>query len=854
MDGSAGGREEVHLLGHAHIDLAWLWTKDETIHLVCPGTFGYVLYLMGRYGFLKFAQSSAQIYEWMESEYPRIFEMIAEKVKAGAWEPVGGSWSEHNANLLSGETLVRQYLYGKMYFREKFGVDVEVAWLPDSFGFAWTIPQILRKCGIKYFLTSKLNWQIQRMDKPIPFPYHIFWWEAPDGSRVLAYLTPGGCNQVVDPIRILHQLDALKRKHGFPKLLVLFGHGDHGGGPNRDMIERALTLSSGGEFPHVSFTRAHDYFNMLEGASRDRPFPVYKDELYIKTHRGTFTTEARIKKFLRRAERWLLDAEKLSTLAMLLEGKPYPDDELLNAWKSLLYITTHDILDGTSIEHVYVDVFREEAPLIEEVTGKIIESSLRYIASKIDTGGLSRPILVFNTLSWPRSGIVEVALRRSDPGNFGILSPEDAVAKSQVVEEDGVRKLIFLAEDVPAMGYKVYDLREGLEPSFSSSLSADISRLENEFLRVEVDPHTGLVSRIYDKVNGREVLDSSGKGNLLQLYEDRPPGAPAGEPAWNIYLGEMVELTEADSVRLVEEGPLRSLIRVSRKRGNSRLTQEVVLYDGIPYVEFRLKAYWAEKYKMLKASFPLSFENDHATYEIPYGAIQRYRADISSPTGRLELPNRSWEEADAAKFEVPSLRWADVGTADGSYGVALLNDSKYGYSHEGNEMKLSLLRGPRRGYPRQPESWADQSVDVGWHKIRYALYPHAGSWIEGRVVHMGYEFNYPLLCLETRPRRGCMPVSYSFVRVDPSYYIVSAVKKSEEGDCVVLRVYDPYGRKGVARVAMGEALGKIAKAASTDLLEGTYSAEEVEHDAHNVGVPVGKFEIVTLKLQISPRV
>ena len=837
-------KDRVYLLGYAHIDLAWLWTKDETIHLVSTGTFSYALYLMKRYPFLRFAQSAAQIYKWIKENYPAIFMRIKEMVRKGNWEIVGGSWSEHNANLPSGETLIRQYLYGKKYFREKFGVDVKVAWLPDSFGFAWTIPQILKKCGIDYFLTSKLNWQLNRMKKPIPFPYHLFWWKSPDGSKVLAHLTIGGYAQKVDAESILKQLEKLKKMHNIPYLLVLFGYGDHGGGPNRDMIERALEISGRKDFPEIVFSTALEYFKNIEDYSEK--IPIYEDELYLKTHRGTFTTEARVKKFLREAEVGLINSEKLSSIAFLLGGE-YPANSLAEAWRKLLYITTHDIMDGTSIELVYKDLFNEEVPWIREAVREAMLDSTRELISKIDLDEFENPVVVFNTLSWTRSGIASIELPQ-DKGHVTVFY-EDKPVLSQIIEENGSRKLLFLAEDVPPLGYKVYDLRGG-KVEAETDLMAGEWFMENNYLRVEIDPETGLVKRIFDKKTGREVLDNSKRGNVLQLYEDKPPNAPGGESAWNMYLGNFEELTILESIEFVEKGPLRAVIRVKRRHGNSTYIQDIILYAKTPYVEFVLKAYWNERYKTLKVAFPLSFENDYATYEIPYGAIQRFRSDIDGSAQLLELPRRGWEEADKAKFEVPALKWANVDTKDKSFGVALLNDSKYGYSYEKNELKLTLLRGPRRGYPGTPESWADQSSNpmVGWHVIRYAIYLHEGDWKNGRVTHRGYEYNYPLIPVKAQKHSGHLPHYFSFIKTVPEDYILTVVKKAEDDNSLILRIYDPYGREGEATIVFS-LFAKIKDAYEVDFLEGIYYHKPLKVSQGKISIKIKPFEIKAIKVR-----
>ena len=327
MTGQSKPQGEIDLVGYAHTDLSWLWPRSETIHEVLPLTIESVLKMIQEHPGMVYAQSAAQAYKWTERYYPDLFAQISKKIASGEWEVVGGSWTEHSTNIPSGESLVRQHLYAKRYFKDKFGVDVKIGWLPDSFGFNWNLPQIYRKCGIDYFVTHKLKWQIERNDPPVPFPYHLFWWEGPDGSRVLAFHTVGGYSQPVKPEQMLEYLKTLEAKHNVDKLLVLYGKGDHGGGPMPEMMDRAVTLMHDPNFPTVRFTKALDYFHEIQALPQSKKFPVVDDELYVKTHRGTFTTDSQVKRDNRRCEVLLMNAEKFSLLASQF-GQPYPQEQL----------------------------------------------------------------------------------------------------------------------------------------------------------------------------------------------------------------------------------------------------------------------------------------------------------------------------------------------------------------------------------------------------------------------------------------------------------------------------------------------------------------------------------------------
>lgn len=841
---------EAYLVGHAHIDLSWLWPKSETIHEVGPNTFRDVLDLMDKYPMLHFSQSSAQMYLWMEQHYPELFERIRQRIADGRWEIMGGSWCEHNSNLLDGESLVRQYLYGKRYFKEKFGVDVRIGWLPDVFGFAWTIPQIYKKAGIDFFLTFKLKWQIERMQPPIPFPYYNFWWTAPDGSTVLACHTVGSYSESVHGNEIADHMRRLIEKHGLSTLIVPFGYGDHGGGPSQDMIERGLALQKREDFPRIRFLTAQSYFDAVANQTDQLELPTVCDELYVKTHRGTHTTESKVKRGNQKGECLLMSAEKLAVLASQ-HGADYPRKKLDNAWRLLLFGQVHDNMDGTSIRQVYIEA-AEDYAAIQQAGDEVIVASMNALGKSLNTSGEGDPIIVFNPLSWARSGVVELPLDTDD--FLEILNPDGDVLPSQITECEGdTRSLIFVAQDIPATGYFVYRIRKasGGEAKSATDLSVEDYVLENASYRVELNPDTGCIASIFDKQNSVEVLDGSKCGNLLRIYEDEPPNPPAGEPAWNIYLGDATDIEYADSVKVIEYGPVRATIRVEKHFGDSRFVQDIRLYADLLWLEFAMSADWHEHYKFAKAVFPLSFENTWATYEIPYGAIQRYDYKLADgPKQEIRLPNRPWEEADSAKFEVAALKWVDLERPDGSYGVSLLNDCKYGHSISGNEIELSLLRGPSRGYEGMELSWADQSDDaiVGIHKICYALYPHYGGWQDAGTVHRGYEFNYPLMARRTSSHPGNLPASNSFLSLSPTNVICSAIKQAEDGNEIILRMYESVGKDTEAHVKPGAI---PSSATLTDLLEwGEYVEEkplQIEEDT--IIVNIKAFEIVTVRVK-----
>jgi len=853
LDPDKEREDKVLLLGHSHVDLAFMWTKDETIHLVLAGMVNYLLRLMDEFPSLTFAQSSAQVYSWLEKYYPDLFQKIKEKAKAGQWEIVGGSWSEFSANLIGEESMVRQFLYGKLYFKEKFGVDPKVAWLPDSFGFPWTMPQVLKKAGLNYFLTSKLDWEVSMMKKPVYFPHHVFRWASPDGSEVLSFLTIGDSYDIMrydGPIRkneMKEALAKLKREQGINLLLYLYGYGDHGGGVVKYMVTDALSLRGERDFPVVDFGTAHGFFSELESRASSVELPRVNDELYLKTHRGTFTTEARVKKALRKLESDLTNAEKLAVLAYLSSAYPYPRTELRQAWENFLFMTTHDIADGTSFKEVYDELFSEEYKWAESSAFEVQNRSL----ASMELAGTDRQsgshLYVFNPLPWSFEATLEVDVEKAKLSDVGdraqILRREDGGASALMQLELPPLALVDLKK---VDGNRMASKQEGL-PSSGDGVTIGHWYIENEFFRLEFDPATGLISSLIDKRSGRQFFDTSKRGGVLQLYEDIPPNAPFGEPAWNMYLEDMRELRDYKSIEVSSKGPIVGTITIKREWGKSRFVQEVSLIRGLPAIKFVLRAFWSEKYSTLKAAFPLSFVAAFATYGIQFGAIQRFRDDASSGEGQMEYPRRAWEEVDATKVEVPAHRWADVDEPGHRFGLSLISGYKFGYSYTGNELKITLLRGPRRRDPFE-DRWTDQSEDpaVGEHVVTYWLYPHDGDWQTGEVPRMAYELTAePPLFLRSGELK-CEGISA--LKVEPKGIVLAALKLGEASDEIIARLYNPYG---TARDVIVTFPSPVRSAREVDLLEtGEYFESPLGFEGKTVRFGLSPFEMKTVAVKL----
>jgi alpha-mannosidase len=845
---SIGGT--CYFLGHSHLDAAWLWSFDETKE-VFRDTCEAILSLMEKFPHLRFCQSSAQYYQWLEEKYPETFNKVRKKVKEGCWEIVGGTWVEPDGNMPSGESLVRQFLLGKRYFREKFGVDVKIAWFPDSFGYAWTLPQIMRKSGIEFFLTQKMLWN----DTTV-FPYYFFRWTAPDGSSILSHETVGSYDETIDEPRILDQMKQLDSRHKLNDLLVLFGRGDHGGGVTEDMIRRALGYIEGNGPINGKFSTSKEYFRTLTDKVEKSKIPQVNDELYFQFHRGTYTTSARVKKNNRKAECLLETAEKFSTWARIY-GQSYPAKELDEAWRKLLLNQFHDVLPGSSIPEVYEDS-EEYFKSVFETLNRVISESLKTIAGGIDTSGEGKSILVFNPLSWPRSGLVEMPMDLLDDKSE-VCDERGQVVPSQIVEG---KKVIFTAEDVPSIGYKEYRTKptsSQKKPSTDLFCSEDKNeiKLENEFFTVKIDKSSGLLKSVFDRENGREVLEAA--GNRIQVFEDYPVRGrtcvnsridAAVFDAWEIFIFQQqegvkyVELNEPEEVGLVEKGPVRSRVLVRYKyaqegRPDSTFIQEIILCHRIPLVEFRLQVDWHAEHRLAKVVFPLSAHSDFTTYEVPYGFITRRNPVSHDAT----LDER-------AKYEVSGQKWIDHSADDGDYGISLLNDCKYGFDTANDMIRMTLLRSAEYpfelraafGLPVDKKA-KSKLTDQGEHYVAYALYPHRGDFRQALTARRGYEFNNPTVTIVEPNHEGQLPKAYTFMSVQPENIILTVAKKAEGSDETILRLYETFGKKTKASICLAET---PKSAVETDFMEKNISRIPVKDNT--IEIPVSKFEIKTARI------
>ncbi|MCX6579983.1 MAG: glycosyl hydrolase-related protein [Candidatus Aminicenantes bacterium] len=823
---------KLYLIGNAHIDIAWLWRMCETV-MVARNTYDTILKNMEEYPELRYAQSQAVTYEWMEQKYPEIFEKIKLKVKQGQWEIVGGMWVEPDCNLISGESWVRQLLFGKRYFKEKFGLEVETGWNPDSFGYNWNMPQLYTKSGIKRFITQKIRWN----DTTV-FPYFIFWWQGVDDTRLMTYFPPVGYTALVRMPGDIPNITRYEATTGYKKTLLLYGLGDHGGGPNREILNRVRSYKNLHIAPEFIHSPSIDFLKNMTTDLKTN-IPVWKDELYLEYHRGTYTTQAKVKKGNRKSESMLSSAEKLASIAFMM-NEEYPQVELGKAWKTVLTNQFHDILPGSSIMPVYRDALEDYEKAGEKIK-RVIGGSLKKIAGKVDTSKVEgTPLVIFNTLSWERTDLVSAGIALPADGDVAkysvrVLDDEGKEVPVEIIPGGcgaSEIKALFVAKNIPGLGYKTYSYtvtEKAAESPKEANDNGEFIQVENKFFTLKINKKTGNIAGLLDKRLSKEFVEAGKEANVLQVYEDRPENWDA----WNIgYTGRWWELDKAESAALVEDSAVRKVVKVtknflglSKERyspteefPSSFFTQYIILYNDLDRIDIETEADWWEEHMLLKAAFPVSVKNDYATYEIPFASIKR--------TTRSET---LWEKA---RFEVPGQRWADL--SDETGGISLLNDCKYGYDIHANVMKISLLRAP---------TWPDPMADRGKHTWIYSLYTHPGDVTKGNTVQRAQELNIPLRVAVTDKHSGTLPGNFAFFEMRSGGVILDTIKKAEDDNGIIIRFYESAGKEDQAELVCFKQPRGVYE---TDLMEKVIKEQKVS--GKTLLLKFKKFEIKSLKL------
>lgn len=798
----------AYCVGHTHIDVAWLWTTAQTREKAAR-SFSTVLSLMKQYPEYKFMSSQPQLYKYVKEDHPEIYKQIKERIKEGRWEAEGGMWLEADCNLISGESMVRQLLFGTRFFQKEFGVKNEIVWLPDVFGYNAAMPQILKKSGINYFMTSKISWnEYNKM------PSDTFMWKGLDGTELFTHLITGSYVGDIEPKFIKDMWDSYHQKSINNEVLITFGYGDGGGGPTKEMLERGRRLEKG--IPGVPKTKIGnplEFFKEVEAkVSDNKKFPSWVGELYLEYHRGTYTSMARNKKFNRKSEFLFQDAELLSSINSVAIGAEYSREKLNSGWETILLNQFHDIIPGSSIKQVYEDS-KDDYSKVFEMGNEVKDDTVSAIARKIDIKESS--VVVFNQLSFNRNDVVEFELPANyDSSEICVYDGDKALATQSIGN-----KVLFFAKNVPSKGYKTFTIKtiKKNDVVLPSSIQ-NKEEIDNKFFNTKFDKDMNIIS-LFDKSNKRQVLKKGEKANNLLAFEDKPHNYDAWDI--NIYYQEKVwEINEVESVEIGECGPVRSSLIIKKRFLDSTIIQTIYVYNDIPRIDFVNLIDWKEKQILVKVAFPVDIHAEKATYEIQYGNVER-------PTHW----NTSW---DFAKFEVCGHKWADLSEDD--YGVSILNDCKYGYDIKDSVMRLTLLKSAI-----EPNEDADREI----HEFTYSLYPHGGNWKTAGTAAMAYNLNCPMYSTFVEAQNGIMPREFSLVNVDKENVFVEVVKKAEDSEDLIVRMYEYCNRRVIVKISLFK---DIICVYETDLMEN--NIEQIMTSGSSFEVEIKPYDIKTFKISL----
>ncbi|MGL5650460.1 MAG: alpha-mannosidase [Paraclostridium sp.] len=801
----------VTCIGHTHIDVAWLWRLKHTREK-CARSFSTVLRLMERYPEYIFLQTQPQLYEYVKNDYPELYEAIKQKVKDGNWEVDGGMWLEADCNIPSGESLVRQILVGSRFIKEEFNKDVEYLWLPDVFGYSWALPQILKKSGIDMFMTTKISWnQYNRM------PHDTFKWRGIDGSEILTHFIttpepwsqPGSWfytyNGRLTPKTVKGVWDAYTDKGITNDLLVSYGFGDGGGGVNREMLEYRKRLDKMPGLPNVKTGKASEYFRCLKEKveKTDEYVHTWDGELYLEYHRGTYTSQAYTKLMNRKLELLYRETEWLSTLACLTNNdwSLYANNEITKGWKTILRNQFHDIIPGSSITEVYEDAkqeYKEAEDIALDIQNKLEDI---YINKDEHTW------TIVNNSNWDRTESIDI--KCDEDGSF--YDEDGNKLKYQRNKEEYTVEI----KDIPALGYKRIILKVNEIKNENNSVfeycDGKISTPKSE---IKWNEYGQLIS-IYDKENKREVLAKGERGNILQMFEDKP----MAHEAWDIdifYQEKVREVKDLQSIELIEVGNLKAVIRFKYKYMNTTISQDMIVYANSSRIDFETNVDWREKKQLLKVAFVVDIRSTMATYDVQFGNVKR-------PTHW----NTSW---DRARFESVAQQWVDL--SERNYGVSLLNNCKYGHDIKDNVMKLTLLKSATHPDPVQ---------DQGEQNFTYSLLPHSGDFIDGNTVKHAYELNQPLRAIKGMLKSEVKKQLFKF---NDANILVDAIKKAEDEDMIIIRFHEYSGsRQNVSIDSDYEITGWM----ETNLME---KPIENLRNENSINVVVNPYEIKTLMIKM----
>lgn len=748
-----GGHDDViaSCIGHTHIDVAWWWTVAQTREKVAR-SFATVLKLMDEYPSYRFMSSQPQLYQFLKERYPELYARVKARVLEGRWETEGGMWVEADCNLTSGESLVRQFLHGKRFFKEEFNIDNRVLWLPDVFGYSGALPQIMHKSGIDYFMTTKLAWN--QFNK---IPYDTFKWRGIDGTEILTHLITTldvgqseanfftTYNGKLHPDAIMGGWKRYQNKEINNDILISYGYGDGGGGPTREMLENSVRMEKGIiGIPKVRQITSRQYFDELKERVTDhKRLPKWEGELYFEYHRGTYTSMARNKRSNRKAELHLMDLELLSVLAH--PALAYPVAELDAMWKTVLLNQFHDTLPGTGIKEVY-EVTKKEYAQIEMQIASLEAERMHYIAGD----SASENITIFNTKGFESDEVLVLDIR-----DYNALKDSNGnLFPLQHTQSGSIASL----KALPAKGYEVFQPTHS-DAVLDSPFTFEGNTIQTPYYIAAFD-ESGLLKRLYDKTYKREVLKANEKGNLFRMYEDKP----IYYDNWDIdifYTEKYWDALSYSSLHWEDVGMLRATLVIERSISQSFIRQKIHFYKDTRRIDFETYVDWKEHQHLLKVLFPLNIHTDTATFDIQFGNVTRKTHQ-----------NTSW---DVARFESCGQKWMDL--SEGHYGVSLLNDCKYGHSVKDSCVGLTLIKSGI-----EPNPTTDQEE----HFFTYSLYPHAQGWQNGGTVQEAYKLNQPSLSIKGGERGKI----FSLASIAASNVMIETIKRAEDGDGIIVRMYE----------------------------------------------------------------
>ncbi|MBD3184147.1 hypothetical protein GF312_17820 [Candidatus Poribacteria bacterium] len=870
----------IYCVAHAHIDMNWMWNWPETVSVI-NDTFSTMDRLMDEFPEFTFSQSQASTYQAAKDYLPELYEKIKERVKEGKWEIIASTWVEGDENLASGEILCRHLLYTKRFFKREFGMPIDAVkliWQPDLFGHAYTVPGLLNKAGVKryYFCRGGKN---QR----------LFWWKGKDGSKVLAFddavlwyngeigFDRAGAGSGFPDMT--HLLFDYEKSTGLKDYLFVYGVGDHGGGPTRRDLILAIDMDTWPIFPNVKLSTTEEYFDTIEPELPD-DLPVIDDELNF-VFPGCYTSQSNIKLANRFGENRLEEAEISAVLAWRLLDMPYPNDDLFIGWRNTMFNQFHDIIPGSGVKGTYdyaQGLFQETLAR----TGMVKTRALRFLASKIDTSGMNgvpegytpgdkvgvgigagsghesamgrmsnlsggavsgEPFVVFNPNPWERNDVALVKVWDKDiPNNqVEVVSGSGEKFAAQVIDRGNYwghrfMTIAFPVEQLPAMGYRIYSIARSYTPaSHKPGVTAHGSNvIENEYLKVTVDQRSGSVSSLIDKRTGQDLVPEGKKLGMLQWLLE----APHGMTAWEIgQIIKQIDFDDGATIDMSHRGPYMATIRAHHKLNDSTFTMEISLKAGMPRVDFNLNVNWLERghagygVPMLKVVFPVCIKAEEAKFEIPCGYISR-------PTDGAEVPSQKWVDLTGERIDGQS-----------EAGVTLLNDCKYGHNVSEDEIKLTLLRS---SYDPDP------LPELGQHQIRFAIIPHDGNWTPSDAARAGYEFNHQLEPVGTDVHEGDLPKEKEFISINPSNILLSGIKKAEDEDAIILRLYEMEGEPTETEIRIDPTLIQLKspmgssepEVIETDILERPIADSSAELKDNILKVDIPAFGVATVKISL----